>query len=250
MPSHDHPRVVIVTGGSRGLGLATVKELLEHGYTVAACARAITPEMESLQRSATSSTLYWHPCTIGDEREEKIFFDKVLHWAGEDNLYGLVNNAGLAGEGVLATFPNIDAWRIISVNLLGAIRMARLTLQVLLKRSRSGRIVSISSIIGSRGYTGLSVYSASKAGIDGFTRSLAREVGRRNITVNSVAPGYIETDMSKTLSPDQRLQIIRRTPLNRLGQVSDVVPIVRFLLSDEASFVTGQTLIVDGGISC
>ena len=250
MDKHDH-RVVIVTGGSRGLGLAIVKDLLERGYFVATCARTISPEIQRLQQcSATEGSFYWYLCQIGDENEEKDFFEATLQWAGRDNLFALVNNAGVAGEGVLATFPNVDTARIISVNLLGAIRMARLTLQALLVSNRHGRIINISSIIGSRGYTGLAAYSASKAGVDGLTRSLAREVGRRNITVNSISPGYLDTDMSHTLSADQRLQIIRRTPMNRLGRSSDIVPLVRFLLSDDASFITGQTLVVDGGATC
>ena len=244
-------RVVIVTGGSRGLGLSIVTELLEHEYRVATCARSISAEVRHLQECAeTRENFYWHPCSIGDEKEEQAFFDSTLQWAGRDHIYGLVNNAGIAGEGILATFPNVDTAQIISVNLLGAIRMSRLTLQALLVSNRNGRIINISSIIGSRGYTGLAAYSASKAGIDGLTRSLAREVGRRNITVNSIAPGYLETAMSHTLSADQRSQIIRRTPLNRLGRTSDIVPLVRFLLSDDASFITGQTLVVDGGITC
>ena len=112
-----------------------------------------------------------------------------------------------------------------------------------------GRIINISSIIASRGYNGLSAYSASKAGLDGITRSLSRETGKLGVTVNSIAPGYLETEMSSELSRKQRLQIINRTPLNRLGLVSDITPMILFLLSDEASFITGQTMVIDGGIS-
>jgi 3-oxoacyl-[acyl-carrier protein] reductase len=117
-------------------------------------------------------------------------------------------------------------------------------------RTPGGRIVNISSIIGTRGYNGLTVYSATKAGIDGFTRSLAREVGRRQITVNAVAPGYMETEMSSGLSNGQKSQIVRRTPLNRLAGLQDVLPLICFLLSDQAQMITGQTILVDGGISC
>jgi len=122
-------------------------------------------------------------------------------------------------------------------------------LRHLLTRSGGGRIVNISSIIGLRGYTGLAAYSASKAGLDGMTRALAREVGRRGITVNSVAPGYLDTEMSERLEQRQRQQIINRTPQGRLGTVGDVVPVIRFLLGAEAGFVTGQTIVVDGGAS-
>jgi 3-oxoacyl-[acyl-carrier protein] reductase len=162
-------------------------------------------------------------------------------------LYALVNNAAIAQDGVLATFPNVESERIIGVNLLGALRMARLMSRHLLGRRGGGRIINISSVIGSRGYTGLGAYSASKAGLDGLTRALAREVGRREITVNSVAPGYLDTEMSSRLAQQQRRQIIGRTPLGRLGTVDDVVPVIRFLLGPGAAFVTGQTIIVDGG---
>jgi 3-oxoacyl-[acyl-carrier protein] reductase len=113
-----------------------------------------------------------------------------------------------------------------------------------------GRIVNISSIIGQRGYNGLAAYSASKAGMDGMTRALARELGRRAVTVNSVAPGYLVTEMSSTLNESQRKQILNRTPLGRLGDCDDVLPVVRFLMSENARYITGQTLVVDGGISC
>jgi 3-oxoacyl-[acyl-carrier protein] reductase len=128
--------------------------------------------------------------------------------------------------------------------------MARSALRHLLRFNSGGRLINISSIIGLRGYTGLSAYSASKAGMDGFTRSLAREVGRRGITVNSVAPGYVETEMSSTLGPAQIAQIVRRTPLGRLATPEDVADAVLFLLSDQAGFITGQTLTIDGGITC
>ena len=120
---------------------------------------------------------------------------------------------------------------------------------MLLRQGRPGRLINISSIVSSRGYTGLTAYAASKAGLDGITRTLAREVGRRGITVYSIAPGYLETELSATLGPHQRQQIINRTPLGRLGNVSGIAPVVRFLLSPEASFMTGQTVVVDGGIT-
>jgi 3-oxoacyl-[acyl-carrier protein] reductase len=239
-------RHVIVTGGSRGLGLGFVEALLADGYRVSTCSRTSTPEIERL---VDGERCFWQAATIGDEDSTHAFLDAALAWGGGD-VYALVNNAGVAGEGILATFPTVDVDRILTTNLNGAIAAARWALRAMLRRPGPGRIVNISSIIGQRGYTGLAAYSASKAGLDGLTRALAREVGRRGITVNSIAPGYLDTEMSSTLGASQRDQIIRRTPIGRLGTVADVVPALRFLLSDGAGFVTGQTLTIDGGITC
>ncbi|WP_439535958.1 SDR family NAD(P)-dependent oxidoreductase [Methyloversatilis sp.] len=247
---NQQQKCVVITGGSRGLGLAIIHRLFEAGYAVATCSRHPTPELQALIEQHGSSSLLWVPAAIGDEGEEAAFFAAVIEWAGPRKVHALINNAAVAQDGILATLPNVDSTRIIEVNLLGSLRMSRLALRHMLGARCGGRIINISSIIGSRGYTGLAAYSASKAGLDGLTRALAREVGRRQITVNSVAPGYLETDMSAGLEQRQRAQIINRTPLGRLGTVHDVSPLVMFLLSEEAGFITGQTLTVDGGISC
>ena len=246
----NNERVVLVTGGSRGLGLAIVRDLVASGYRVATCSRKLSPDLRKLLKGQNAGqSLYWRECEIGNPSSEESFFKSFLDWGGQDQFYALVNNAGIAKEGILATFPNIESERILSVNLFAALRFARLALQVFLTRPGAARIINISSVIAVRGYTGLAAYSASKGGLDAMTRALAREVGRRQITVNSINPGYLETDMSKSLAGEQRQQIIRRTPLNRLGTVGDVYPLVRFLLSDDAAFITGQSLVVDGGIS-
>lgn len=242
---------VVVTGGSRGLGLAIVKTLLSAGYCVSTCSRGSAPALDALRADPVSAErLFWANAQVGDAAQSATFLTAALAWAGDAPLYGLINNAGIAREGVLASFPDIETETVLQTNLTGAIQMARQFLRALLVQGGPGRIINISSIIGSRGYTGLAAYAASKAGLDGFTRALAREVGRRGITVNSVAPGYLETELSATLDPGQRDQIVRRTPAGRLGTSDDVVPLIRFLLSDQAAFISGQTLIVDGGLTC
>lgn len=243
-------RRVVVSGGGRGLGLALVEDLIGAGYGVATCSRRRSEALDRVQERHGEERLFWAACDVADPSACEAFMTAAVGWAGADGLWGLINNAGIAGEGVLATFPTVDSTRIIETNLLGALHLARQGLRHMLCRPGGGRIINISSIIGQRGYTGLAAYSASKAGLDGLTRALAREVGRRAITVNAVAPGYLDTDMSAGLDERRRRQIINRTPINRLGTVADVVPLVRFLLGDGAGFITGQILVVDGGIGC
>jgi 3-oxoacyl-[acyl-carrier protein] reductase len=244
-------RHVIVTGGSRGLGAAMVERLLADGYRVSTCSRRKSELIERLlAHPEWGGRFYWGACQVGEAEEVDRFVDAAVAWAGTDGVWGLVNNAGIAQAGILASFPNAETEKILTINLAGAIQAARAVSQHLLRQDRGGRILNISSIIGSRGYNGLAAYSASKAGMDGLTRALARELGRRKITVNSVAPGYVATEMSATLTPPQLAQIVNRTPLGRLAEEKDIVALVRFLLGDDAEMITGQTILVDGGVSC
>jgi 3-oxoacyl-[acyl-carrier protein] reductase len=244
-------RHVVVTGGSRGLGAAIIEGLLNDGWRVSTCSRTRTETIERLESHPEfGPRFFWDACEIGEAEQVDRFIRNAVSWAATDGIYGLINNAGIAQAGILASFPNIDSEKIIRINLLGAIQAARSVTQYLLKGNQGGRIINISSIIGTRGYNGLAAYSASKAGMDGLTRALARELGRRQITVNSVAPGYVKTEMSATLTPGQLAQIVGRTPLGRLASEEDILGVVRFLLSDSAAMITGQTILVDGGISC
>lgn len=244
-------RHIMVTGGSRGLGAAFVEALLADGYRVSTCSRSKPARLAALlDRPDYAQRFYWAPCEVGNADEANRFVADAMQWAGEDGIYGLVNNAGVAQAGILTSFPNVESERLIQVNLIGAIHFARAVSQHMIRQNSGGRIINISSIIGSRGYNGLAAYSASKAGMDGLTRALARELGRRRITVNSIGPGYVKTEMSATLTPPQLAQIVNRTPLGRLASEDDITALLRFLLSDGAGMITGQVILVDGGVSC
>jgi 3-oxoacyl-[acyl-carrier protein] reductase len=235
--------LIVLSGGSRGLGLAIVRDLLEAGYSVATFSRSRTDEVDEL---AAHGNFLFGVVDVGQGEQLRRFLAEATERFGP--IYGLVNNAAVVQQGILATLPEVEIERMLRVDLEAAIKLTRLCLKDMLYHAR-GRIVNISSIVGTRGYNGLSVYSAAKAGLDGFSRSLAREVGRRKITVNSVAPGYMRTDMSSGLSDEQLEQIRRRTPLGRLAEPADVTALIRFLLSEGAAFITGETILVDGGIS-
>lgn len=244
-------RHVIVTGGSRGLGAAMIEALLSDGYRVSTCSRSKSANIEALASHPDyGARFFWQRCEVGEADQVDAFVNAAAEWGGSDTLWGLVNNAGVAQTGILASFPNRETEKILKVNLFGAIQAARAVSEYMLRANKGGRIINISSIIGSRGYNGMTAYSASKAGMDGLTRALARELGRRKITVNSVAPGYVLTEMSSVLTPVQLNQIVNRTPLGMLAEDEDVTNLVRFLLSDGARMITGQTILVDGGVSC
>lgn len=242
----DSMRHVIVSGGSRGLGEAFMDGLLSAGYAVSTFSRKRTPFVDRLMSSSRDRSFFTE-ADMADAESLARFGKSAFARFGPP--WALVNNAGIASDQVHA-LETEDAIRdMIGVNLTGTLMLTRICSRAMLRR-REGRIVSIGSIVGIRGYRGLVTYSATKAALDGMTRALARELGDVGITVNTLAPGYIETDMSSRLEDRQRKQIIGRTPLGRLGTVADCVPVLLFLLSDAAGFITGQTLVVDGGISC
>jgi len=239
-------KVILVSGGSRGLGKGIIEDLLAAGHKIYTFSRSMTPFIESTL-STHRGRFVWESVDGTDYERVEEFVSRMFE--REKRIDVLVNNAGVAVDGVLTLMSPDDISSVLALNLEGAIRLARAVSKYMLM-SRDGMIINISSIIGTRGYSGLAVYSATKAGLDGFSRAMARELGGRGIRVNSVAPGYLETDMSQKLDEVQRNQIIRRTPLGRLGKVQDITGVVRFLISDEARFITGQTLVVDGGITC
>lgn len=239
-------KLVLVSGGGRGLGLAIIQNLLNQHYAVASFSRNTTPEVEKLQKQYPEQFL-WSNLDATDFTAVNHYMESLI--GKYHSIYALVNNAAIAADGVITLMPPAKISQVLQVNLEAVFHLTQLCVNHMLLQNNSV-ILNISSIIATRGYAGLSVYAASKAGLDGMTRSLARELGARNIRVNSIAPGYLETEMSKSLNASEREKIIRRTPLGRLGTVSDIVGVVAFLLSDDARFITGQTLVVDGGINC
>jgi 3-oxoacyl-[acyl-carrier protein] reductase len=240
-------RVALITGGSKGLGVGLVQAFLDAGYCVATCARSSSGQVEKWQGdSDTAERFFFAPADVSVRADaERFVKDAGKRWGRIDVL---VNNAGVAREGVIALFGDDDVDTVVDLNLKGTVYVTRAASRVMLAR-RSGAIVNISSVVGLSGYRGLSVYGATKAALDGFTRALARELGSRGITVNSVAPGYLRTEMSHGLDEEQLGQIARRTPLGRLGEPEDVARAVLFLVDPANTFVTGQVLIVDGGLT-
>ncbi len=238
-------RVALVSGGTRGLGLAVVQVLLEQGYKVATFSRTASPAVQELS-TVHSGQFHFTVADVSDGAALPPMIAEVETVLGP--ISALVNNAGMMREALLARQPIETIDRLIEVNLRGSLLLTRQVMRGMMIR-RFGRVVNISSIVGIRGHKGTAVYSATKGGIDAMTRALARELGGRNITVNSVAPGYMDTDMVASMDPAHLRQTVRRTPLGRLGTVGDVVGAVVFLLSDAAAFITGQTLVVDGGLT-
>lgn len=236
-------RVVIVTGASRGIGLAVSAALVAEGCEVIAVARR---ETEDLARaiSASDGRLSFSPFDL--ERVEDIpgFVNRLRD--GHGPLYGLVNNAGIGTEGVLATMPASAIERLVKLNTLAPMLLTKHVARSMMSAGE-GRIVNMSSIVATTGYIGLSVYAATKASMIGFTRSLAREVGGLGITVNAVAPGFLETEMTASLEVSQRARIAGRSALKRLAQVEDVAGAVAYLMSDKARNVTGTIMTVDAG---
>ena len=226
---------VLVTGASRGLGLAIAERLAADGFHVIAVARKAGESRERITPVAYD---------LADIAGIPDFVRGLRQQFGP--LYGLVNNAGGSAEGLLATMPDPDIEALIRLNTLSPIMLSKYVTRGMMALGR-GRVVNISSIVASNGFNSLSVYSATKASLIGFTRSLAREMGRVGVTVNAIAPGFIDTELTKGLGEKDRDRIVARSALRRLAEPQDVAAMAAFLMSEAARNITGTVMTVDAG---
>ncbi len=231
-------RLALVTGGSRGIGRAIVVELANAGAQVVVGYRSGAEEAEQVAAEIGGRAVQ---ADVSDPEQAA----RLVEEAGDIDI--LVNNAGLTRDGLIARMSDEDWRTVIDTNLGGVFATCRAAARGMMRR-RSGAIVNLSSVVGVHGNPGQTNYAASKAGIIGFTKALARELATRNVRVNAIAPGYIETALTEVLPDAVREALLASTPLGRLGVPADVAGAVRFLCSDEASFITGEVLLVDGGL--
>ena len=239
-------KVAIITGGARGIGKAIALKFAEEGSDIAICdvnadtLNAAREEIEAKGRSVLTDKV-----DVTKLEDVQKFIQKVLDKFSKIDI--LINNAGITRDGLLVRMNDADWDAVISVNLKGTFNCTKAVAKPMMK-SRSGRIVNIASIIGIVGNGGQANYAASKGGVIAFTKSIAKELASRNINVNAVAPGFIETDMTAKLSEDVRNQIMKQVPLAKWGSPSDVANVALFLVSDAANYITGQVVQVDGGM--
>lgn len=240
-------KVVFVTGAARGIGKEICLVMAKEGYDVSLNYRTKTDEIDEMKREIES---YGVKCAIvqgdvGSFEECKRMVDETVEQLGSIDV--LVNNAGITKDGLLMRMNSEDFTKVIDVNLVGTFNVTRNVIPLMIKQ-KSGRIINIASVVGIAGNAGQTNYAASKAGIIGFTKSLAKEVASRNILINAIAPGFIATDMTKNLSDDVKNNINAQIPLKRMGSANDIAKVVKFLASDDSSYITGQVINVDGGM--
>jgi 3-oxoacyl-[acyl-carrier protein] reductase len=238
---------IVVTGASRGIGLGVAKKLAASGYRVIAIARGMSADLEAAigetEKNAVGA-LTFESFDLGEIDAIGDFVADLRRRHGP--IYGLVNNAAIGTEGVLAIMPNAEIEKLLRLNSLSPIVLTKFVVRGMMADGR-GRIVNLASIIASTGYNALSVYAATKASMIGFTKSLAREVGRVGVTVNAIAPGFIDTAMTSGLAPEQRKRIADRSALRRLAEIDDVANMAAFLIGETGRNITGAVMTVDAG---
>ena len=235
-------RIAIVTGGSRRIGAAISRRLQDMGVTVVANYAGNEDKAKAFEGETGIRTYKWD---VGDFDACQAAFAQITEEVGPVDI--LVNNAGITRDNLLMRMKDDDWDAVLSTNLTSVYRMSQAVLRPMMK-ARAGRIVSISSVVGHMGNAGQTNYAAAKAGMTGFTKSLAAEVGSRGITVNCVAPGFIETDMTAELPEDITNKMLARIPVGRLGSVKEIAATVAFLASPAAAYITGETIHVNGGM--
>ena len=240
-------KVAFITGATRGIGRAIALELAKEGYNIALNYRTENEALESLKKEISDIGVECYPVQ-GDvskaEDSERMTKEIIEHF---EQIDVLVNNAGITKDNLILRMKEEEFTDVINVNLVGTFNITKNVIKYMTKK-RYGKIINISSVVGISGNAGQSNYAASKAGIIGFTKSIAKELASRNITANAVAPGFIQTDMTNVLKDEIKEAIEGTIPLKRLGTAEDVAKVVKFLASDESSYITGQVINVDGGM--
>ncbi|MBR3673800.1 MAG: 3-oxoacyl-[Clostridia bacterium] len=239
--------VAVITGGTRGIGKQIALELAKNGYDIVTNYRTENDDLKDLinQVEKLGVKINTYKCDVSNFENTEEFIKNVISDFGKIDV--LINNAGITKDGLLMRMKKEDFEDVIDVNLVGTFNITRNVIPYMIKAKR-GRIVNISSVVGVSGNAGQTNYSASKAGIIGFTKSLAKEVASRNITVNAVAPGFIQTKMTEVLKNEVKDEILKQIPLKRFGTTEDVAKAVKFLVSEDSSYITGQVINIDGGM--
>ena len=240
-------KCALITGATRGIGKQIAITLAKQGYNIALNYRKENEELENTKKEIEKIGVQILAVKgdVANFEDCENFVKQVIERFGQIDV--LVNNAGITKDMLLMRMKKEDFEQVIDTNLVGTFNVTKNVVPYMMK-ARSGRIINISSVVGISGYAGQTNYSASKAGIIGFTKSLAKEIASRNILVNAVAPGFIETNMTDVLKDDVKQEIAKNIPLKRMGTTQDVAYVVKFLASDDSSYITGQVINVDGGM--
>ncbi len=241
-------RIILITGASRGIGraiaigLASPQNFIYVNYlSQKSKADEVVAEIEKLDGHAKAIGF-----DVSDTAQVEQAFTQITEESGGVDV--LINNAGIPLDGLLLRYKDEDWQKSLNVNLTSVYACTKSALKSMMKRKNNGRIISMTSVVGQMGNAGQSVYAATKAGIIGFTKSIAKEVASRNITVNAIAPGFVKTEMTDALTPEQQAKIMEQIPLKRVADPAEIASVVKFLISKEASYITGQTIAVNGGM--